>query len=57
MKKVLIVSTLALGIMFSLDSAKALELNEKLSLEANLTWVHQWLEHRKGDFKDKDRGL
>jgi porin len=56
MKRVLMVSTLVLGIMFSSGSAKALELNEKVSLEANLTWVHQWLEHRKGDFKDRDRG-
>jgi len=38
------------------QGAFALEVNEKLSLEANLTWVHQWLEKKKGDFKDKDRG-
>lgn len=36
--------------------ANALEISETLSLETNLTWVHQWLKHRSGDFEDKDRG-
>ena len=37
-------------------SGKALEVNDKLSVEANLTWVHQWLEKQKGDFKNEDKG-
>lgn len=56
MKKVAIGLGLSLGLFFLTQDLSALELNEKLSLEANLTFVHQWLEKREGDFKDKDRG-
>lgn len=56
MKKAIIGWGLSLGLLFQTKSLSAIELNEKLSLEANLTWVYQWLEHRAGDFKDKDRG-
>lgn len=41
--------------LFSVE-AGALELTEKLSLEANLTFVHQWLDRSKGDFKSLNRG-
>jgi porin len=56
MKKVMFGLGLSLGLLFQVKDLSALEINEKLSLEANLTWVHQWLDKRKGDFKDKDRG-
>ncbi len=56
MKKVIIGSGLSLLLLFQAQTLSALELNEKLSFEANLTFVHQWLEKRGGEFKDKDRG-
>ncbi len=56
MKRGLLGILAGVGMIFTTSQAKALELTENLSLEANLTWVHQWLEQRKGDFKDKDRG-
>lgn len=44
-----------LGVLYVGD-VRALEISEKLSLETNITWVHQWLKHKKGDFEDIDRG-
>ena len=35
---------------------KAYEVNEKLSIEANLTEVYQWLDQKKGDFKNEEKG-
>ena len=56
MKKALLGLGLSFGLLIQAKDLSALEINEKLSLEANLTWVHQWLDKRKGEFKDKDRG-
>lgn len=51
-------TTLSLGLLvFGVPvKAKAYEVNEKLSIEANLTGVYQWLDKRKGDFKDEEKG-
>lgn len=37
-------------------SVKALEVNEKLSIEANLTGVYQWLKEDQGGFRDEEKG-
>jgi len=37
-------------------SVKALEVNEKLSIEANLTGVYQWLKEEQGGFHDEEKG-
>jgi len=52
------VTALALGLVvcgFS-GKVKAYEVNEKLSIEANLTGVYQWLDQKKGDFKNEEKG-
>lgn len=43
-----------LGIMCG--HLQAFEVTEKFSFEANLTWVHQWLEKKRGDLEDKNKG-
>ncbi len=60
-KKVLgskIVASFSIGLfVFGVTKQSgAYEINEKLSIEANLTGVYQWLDQRKGNFKDEDRG-
>ena len=36
--------------------AKALEVNEKLSIEATVTGVYQWLREDKGNFRNEEKG-
>lgn len=55
LKKKTLVTFLTMFI-FSPHPLQAFEITEKVSFEGNITWVHQWLEKLKGDFKDKDRG-
>ncbi len=56
MRRKVVSGLVGLGLIFTGGKALALEINEKLSTEINLTWVHQWLKHKKGEFQDKDRG-
>ncbi|MGC8754739.1 MAG: carbohydrate porin [Thermosulfidibacteraceae bacterium] len=47
---------LILSVIFLVPVSHAYELSEKLSIEGSLSLVYQWLEHKTGDFEDRDRG-
>lgn len=47
---------ICIGIFSTPFKLRAIELHKNLSLETNLTWVHQWLDKKRGDFKNRDRG-
>jgi len=55
-KRVCGVLGISLGVLSGVKGVYALEVNEKLSIEANLTGVYQSLQHRSGSFGYHDRG-
>ena len=48
-RKLLVLSLFGFLLVGHPISGKALEINEKLSIEANLTGVYQWLEKKRGN--------
>ena len=54
-RKLLVLSLFSFSLVGHPTSGKALEINEKLSLEANLTGVYQWLQKKRGNFTDEEK--